>query len=122
MRARWRAERDRSDAERFDLKQCVGGLVNIEFLLQGLVLLHASQKPDLLASGNTPELIRAAERAGALSSADAQALLDAHRVLLSRAIDCTLDGRPRLAMRDAEVVSCSEQVRAVARTLGLLDI
>jgi len=122
MRARWRAERDRSDAERFDLKQGVGGLVDIEFLLQGLVLLHASQKPDLLASGNTPELIRAAERAGALSSADAQALLDAHRVLLSRAIDCTLDGRPRLAIRDAEVVSCSEQVRAVARTLGLLDI
>jgi glutamate-ammonia-ligase adenylyltransferase len=122
MRARWRAERDRSDAERFDLKQGVGGLVDIEFLLQGMVLLHASLKSDLLASGNTPELIGAAERAGVLSSADAQALLDAHRVLLARAIDCTLDGRPRLAMRDAEVVSCAEHVRAIARTLGLLEL
>ncbi|HEV7491100.1 MAG TPA: bifunctional [glutamate--ammonia ligase]-adenylyl-L-tyrosine phosphorylase/[glutamate--ammonia-ligase] adenylyltransferase [Rhodanobacteraceae bacterium] len=122
MRARWRAERDRSDAERFDLKQGIGGLVDIEFLLQAVVLLNAHEKPDLLASGNTAELISAAERAGTLSMPDARLLLGAHALLLSRAIDCTLDGRPRLAIRDAKIVSCSEEVRAIARTMNILDI
>ncbi len=122
MRARWRAERDRSDAERFDLKQGVGGLVDIEFLLQAVVLLHAHEKPALLANGNTAELISAAERAGALSTPDAHPLLGAHTLLLSRAIDCTLDGRPRLAIRDAEIVSCTDAVRAIAHTMGILDI
>jgi glutamate-ammonia-ligase adenylyltransferase len=122
MRTRWRAERDRSDAERFDLKQGFGGLVDIEFLLQALLLLHAHDNPDLLVSGNTPELISAAERAGVLSAPDARRLLDAHALLLSRAIDCTLDGRSRIATRDADIVACSEQVRVIARTLGLLDI
>ena len=45
MRRRWRAERDRSNALRFDLKQGEGGLLDIEFALQGLVLAHAAQQP-----------------------------------------------------------------------------
>jgi glutamate-ammonia-ligase adenylyltransferase len=122
MRTRWRAERDRSDAQRFDLKQGVGGLVDIEFLLQGIVLLHAKQQPALLANGNTPELIAAAERGGALSADDARGLVDAHATLLARAIDCTLDGRPRLAMRDAAIEQHTAVVRSIARTLGVLDI
>jgi glutamate-ammonia-ligase adenylyltransferase len=122
MRTRWRAERDRSDEQRFDLKQGVGGLVDIEFLLQAVVLMHATEQPALLANGSTPELIAAAERVGALSAADARGLVDAHTTLLARAIDCTLDGRPRLAMRDAAIEQHTAVVRSVARTLGLLDI
>ncbi|MET0654382.1 MAG: bifunctional [glutamate--ammonia ligase]-adenylyl-L-tyrosine phosphorylase/[glutamate--ammonia-ligase] adenylyltransferase, partial [Pseudoxanthomonas sp.] len=38
MRLKMRAELDRSDAARFDLKQGEGGLVDLEFLLQYLVL------------------------------------------------------------------------------------
>jgi glutamate-ammonia-ligase adenylyltransferase len=120
MRARWRAERDRSDAERFDLKQGAGGLVDIEFLLQGIVLLHAATKPALLEGGGTPSLIAAAAEAGVLSDADARTLADAHAALLARAIACTLDGRPRIAVRDAQIEQAIGAVRAVAQRPGLL--
>jgi len=122
MRTRWRAERDRSDAARFDLKQGAGGLVDIEFLLQGLVLLHAAAQPILLADGNTAMLIAAAARAGVMSEDDARTLADAHAVLLARAIGCTLDGRSRIVPRDAGIEACAERVRAVAQRVGLLDI
>jgi len=122
MRTRWRAERDRSDAQRFDLKQGVGGLVDIEFLLQGIVLLHASEHPPLLTSGNTPELIEIAARIGALSREDATALADAHSALLASAVRCTLDGRSRLALRDDALDRHAANVRAIARKLHLLDV
>src|SRR6185312_2933086 len=48
MRRRMRAELDRSDAARFDLKQGQGGLVDLEFLLQFLVLREAGSHPPLL--------------------------------------------------------------------------
>ena len=122
MRARWRADRDRSDAVRFDLKQGIGGLVDIEFLLQGIVLSNAASHPQLLLSGNTPALIAAAERAGVLSAAEAVTLTSAHSMLLARAIGCTLDGRPRLTPRDADIEAHTAQVHALAMKHGLLDM
>jgi glutamate-ammonia-ligase adenylyltransferase len=120
MRARWRAERDRSDAERFDLKQGIGGLVDIEFLLQGIVLLHAATKPALLASGSTPMLIAAAAEAGVLGDEDANALAEAHATLLARAIACTLDGRSRITALDAGLERQAGAVRRIVRASGLL--
>ena len=122
MRTRWRAERDRSDEGRFDLKQGVGGLVDIEFLMQGIVLMHAAKQPALLTAGNTSALIAAAERASALAPDDARKLSEAHAALLSRAIACTLDGRSRIVARDADVERHIGAVRDVARSLGLLDL
>ncbi|MGH8033167.1 MAG: bifunctional [glutamate--ammonia ligase]-adenylyl-L-tyrosine phosphorylase/[glutamate--ammonia-ligase] adenylyltransferase, partial [Luteimonas sp.] len=56
MRQRMRAELDRSDAHGFDLKQGEGGLVDLEFLLQYLVLRDAAHATALLASRDTPRL------------------------------------------------------------------
>ena len=50
MRQRMRAELDRSDAARFDLKQGEGGLVDLEFLLQWLVLDRADADARWLAA------------------------------------------------------------------------
>lgn len=121
MRKRWRAERDRSDAAGFDLKQGEGGLVDIEFMLQGLVLLHSAAQPALLASGNTAMLIAAAAHAGIMTEDDARTLAGAHAELLARAIGCTLDGRPRIVARDADIEACAARVRSIACRLGLLD-
>ena len=118
MRARWRAGRDRSDARRVDLKQGAGGLVDIEFLLQGLVLLHAARIPALLESGNSADLIAAVGSAGLLDSRHQRALADAHTALLAAAIGRTLDGRPRVAPRDAALAVHAAQVLAVARSAG----
>jgi len=122
MRTRWRNERDRSNAAQFDLKQGIGGLVDVEFLLQGIVLQHAARFPALLATGNTPALIAAAEQAGVIAPDDARRLAEAQSVLLAKSIACTLDGRSRIVARDADVERQIEAVREVARSLGLLDL
>ena len=118
MRQRWRAERDRSDARRFDLKQGQGGLLDIEFALQGLVLAHAAVHPQLLAHTANASLIDACRRAGLLGPDQADALARVHADLLQRALACTLDLRPRLALRDASLEAWCGQVRAITGGLG----
>ena len=119
MRARWRAERDRSTAAMLDLKQGAGTLLDIEFILQTLVLLHACRHSELLAGGNSAELIACAGASGVLDPAQAQHLQQAHAALLQRSLACTLDARPRLAPRDAELERIVSAVLAVGAALGL---
>ena len=121
MRERWRAERDRSDARQFDLKQGAGGLVDIEFLLQGIVLLHARAHGKLLASGNSADLIEAAMRVGVFNDDEGVSLAQAHAALLSKAIGCTLDGRSRVMPRAMQIERQVECVLALARKLGFLS-
>jgi glutamate-ammonia-ligase adenylyltransferase len=118
MRAQWRAERDRSQASRFDLKQGAGGLLDIEFLLQGLVLRQAARHPGLTAPTDTPGLIAACAAAGVLPERDAQELLDAHAALLARALNCTLEATPRVLERDAQLSAICASVLRVAREAG----
>jgi [glutamine synthetase] adenylyltransferase / [glutamine synthetase]-adenylyl-L-tyrosine phosphorylase len=119
MRARWRSERDRSTPQRLDLKQGAGALLDIEFLLQALVLMHAQERPELLVSGNTAALIVAAAASGVLSAQQADALAAAHAELLRRALACTLDARPRLEPRDALLDRHTAAVLAIAAGFGL---
>jgi [glutamine synthetase] adenylyltransferase / [glutamine synthetase]-adenylyl-L-tyrosine phosphorylase len=120
MRQRWRAERDRSDARQLDLKQGHGGLLDIEFALQGLVLAHATQRPDLLGVTANAGLIEACRTAGWLDADQAAILTVAHADLLQRALACTLDLRPRVAPRDAELEQLCAGVREVTDTLGFV--
>lgn len=73
MRCCWRVERDRSTAELFDLKQGQGALLDIEFLLQALVLIHAREHATLLRNGNTASLIALARQVGLLERGQARA-------------------------------------------------
>jgi glutamate-ammonia-ligase adenylyltransferase len=118
MRRRWRAERDRSDDARLDLKQGRGALLDIEFALQGLVLAHAAAQPRLLGVTANAALIAACRDAGLLDAAQADALAHAHAELLRRALACTLDLRPRIALRDAALEGSCAEVCAVVAALG----
>jgi glutamate-ammonia-ligase adenylyltransferase len=120
MRQRWRAERDRSDARQLDLKQGHGGLLDIEFALQGLVLAHATRRPDLLGVTANAGLIDACRTAGWLDADQAAILTAAHADLLQRALACTLDLRPRVAPRDAELEQLCAGVREVTDALGFV--
>lgn len=103
MRARMRAELDRSAGERFDLKQGEGGLVDLEFLLQFLVLRDAARMPALLAPRDTPGLIDALRDAGAFDADAAASLHRAHAALVAAGLACTLDRRARIVVPDAAV-------------------
>jgi glutamate-ammonia-ligase adenylyltransferase len=118
MRARWRAERDRSDERQLDLKQGHGGLLDIEFALQGLVLAHAAAQPGLLGVTANAGLIEACRAAGLLDSNQSAILTVAHADLLQRALACTLDLRSRIAPRDAELAQLCASVREVTDALG----
>ncbi|SEJ16737.1 bifunctional [glutamate--ammonia ligase]-adenylyl-L-tyrosine phosphorylase/[glutamate--ammonia-ligase] adenylyltransferase [Frateuria terrea] len=118
MRQRWRAERDRSDAARFDLKQGQGGLLDIEFALQGLVLAHAAAHPGLLAQTANASLIDACHRFALLDEGQANILARVHAELLKRALACTLDLRPRIAPREPALEAMCAEVREVTTALG----
>ncbi|MEO7149317.1 MAG: bifunctional [glutamate--ammonia ligase]-adenylyl-L-tyrosine phosphorylase/[glutamate--ammonia-ligase] adenylyltransferase [Rhodanobacteraceae bacterium] len=118
MRVQWRAERDRSDARKLDLKQGAGALLDIEFLLQGLVLQHAVEHPALTGCTDTPGLIDACGETSLLSRQDADALRGAHAELLARALSSTLDARPRVVPRDETLAQSSANVLRIARDAG----
>ena len=119
MRRRMRAELDRSDAARFDLKQGAGGLVDLEFLLQYGVLATAAVAPALLQPRDTPGLVAALAACGWLDAATGQALQQAHATLLEVGLACTLDRRPRLAPPDAAVERARAAVTAAVLGHGL---
>ncbi len=121
MRARMRVELDRSDGHRFDLKQGEGGLVDLEFLLQYLVLGAQGQPPALLAVRDTPGLVAALRDAGRFEPATAEALLQAHAVLLEEGLHCTLDRRPRIVVENARVREARAVVRSAFQAAGLQD-
>ncbi|MGE7138791.1 bifunctional [glutamate--ammonia ligase]-adenylyl-L-tyrosine phosphorylase/[glutamate--ammonia-ligase] adenylyltransferase [Luteibacter sp. NPDC031894] len=118
MRARWRGERDRSDASRIDLKQGKGALIDIEFILQGMVLAHASTHPSVLDTPASSALIDALRDVDLLTQAQADTLHVAHADLLQAGLACTLDLRPRIATRTAALEALCVGVEEVARELG----
>ncbi|MGH8156430.1 MAG: bifunctional [glutamate--ammonia ligase]-adenylyl-L-tyrosine phosphorylase/[glutamate--ammonia-ligase] adenylyltransferase, partial [Rhodanobacteraceae bacterium] len=118
MRAEWRKQRDRSDANALDLKQGAGALLDIQFLLQGLVLVNAHAAPQLAVHGDTPRLLAACVKAGVLSAADAEALTAAHAELLARALSATLAGRHRVVARDLVLQAHCTRVLEIVRRAG----
>ncbi|MDW8478670.1 MAG: glutamine-synthetase adenylyltransferase [Xanthomonadales bacterium] len=95
LRERLRAERDRSDGERFDLKQGRGGLVDLAFLLEAKLLLDPEAA--LAAGTGTAAWIAALGARGALE--EPEALRAAHARLLDLALRCHLRLAPRIVPR-----------------------
>ena len=111
MRQRMRGELDRSDGDSFDLKHGQGGIGDIEFLVQYLVLMNAADDPDVVFYSDNIRQLDALVAAGCLDQAVGDALQDAYRDYRLRQHHLVLDGRPPL-------VGCDEfasQRRRVAQ-------
>jgi glutamate-ammonia-ligase adenylyltransferase len=123
MRAKMRAELDRSDRAdplgRFDLKQGEGGLVDLEFLLQYFVLREAHAMPALLVPRDTPGLLAALRDGGLLKQHACAALLQAHAVLLDAGLRCTLDRRARITPQTAAISAARAAIIEAMRAAGL---
>jgi glutamate-ammonia-ligase adenylyltransferase len=120
MRQRMRVELDRSDAAVFDIKQGEGGLVDLEFLLQALVLRDAAAQPALLGPCATPTLLDAVLATGAITPETHASLLAAHASLLDAGMRCTLDRRPRRVPLTPEVEAARSAIRDAVRAQGLV--
>ncbi len=93
-------EREKGGASRWDIKQARGGLVDVEFIAQYLMLVHGPKTPAVLAS-NTGIALHRLQEAGHLSAGDADILLPAFRLYnaLTQVLRLAIDGAfdPRLA-------------------------
>ncbi len=94
MRERMRKELARGGEARFDLKQDRGGIADIEFLVQYLVLRHAAGHPELLRWTDNIRLLDTLEQAGLLPPGDAATLRDSYRAYRARV--------HRLALQEVE--------------------
>jgi glutamate-ammonia-ligase adenylyltransferase len=73
---RERMARERGGANRWDVKNLRGGLVDIEFIAQYLQLRHGHDRPEVLAPNTTDALVRLRD-AGLLAAEDTATLLEA---------------------------------------------
>ena len=79
MRERMRTELGTTRGGGFHLKQGRGGIVDIEFMVQYLVLRWCKDHAELLRHTDTIHLLKALATAGLLKSAYAQTLIEAYR-------------------------------------------
>ncbi|QCU72377.1 bifunctional [glutamate--ammonia ligase]-adenylyl-L-tyrosine phosphorylase/[glutamate--ammonia-ligase] adenylyltransferase [Luteimonas yindakuii] len=121
MRQRMRGELDRSRDGVFDLKQGEGGLVDLEFLVQYLVLREAHASPELLLPRATPALLEALCAAGVLAADIGRSLREAHATLLALGLGQTLDRRPRLVPDSRRLQDARASVRAAGASLLGID-
>ena len=109
MRARMRAELNKSTDELFDLKQGEGGIIDIEFLVQYLILRDASVDQALLAWSDNIRQLEALGHAAILPPADAEMLAETYRAYRTRMHLKALAGEPGLVkaesfMKERELV------------------
>jgi len=114
MRQKMRNELNNGTDELFDLKQDLGGVTDIEFIVQYLVLKEASHASGLTAWSDNIRQLEALAAAKILSATDTELLAGAYREFRSRMHRLALAGRPRLAPRD-EVAELAEKVRDIWR-------
>ncbi|MET0029454.1 MAG: bifunctional [glutamate--ammonia ligase]-adenylyl-L-tyrosine phosphorylase/[glutamate--ammonia-ligase] adenylyltransferase [Candidatus Thiodiazotropha sp.] len=81
MREKMRLSLDRSDAREFDLKQGVGGIVDIEFMVQYTVLRWAYEHPDLLIWTDNIRILETLAKLGLLNDQAAERLMGIYKVL-----------------------------------------
>jgi glutamate-ammonia-ligase adenylyltransferase len=100
MRERMRRELSRAGSGEFDVKQDVGGIVDIEFLVQYLVLRDARAHPRLIEHTDNLRQLQALAGVGAIAPDDAEALFAAYRRYREAQHAVALRGERRLIVRD----------------------
>jgi len=81
-------------AGRFDVKHSAGGMVDVEFAVQYLVLAYAAHQPTLLDNAGNIALLQRAEAAGLLAAGIGRAAADAYRELRRAQHRARLDEQP----------------------------
>ena len=96
MRRRMRKELDRSDPQRFDLKHGKGGIGDIEFLVQYLVLLNAAASPAVIEYSDNIRQLDALAACDYLDAETALRLQDAYRAYRLAVHHLVLDEQPSI--------------------------
>ncbi|WP_240009568.1 bifunctional [glutamate--ammonia ligase]-adenylyl-L-tyrosine phosphorylase/[glutamate--ammonia-ligase] adenylyltransferase [Marinomonas algicola] len=112
MREKMRAHLDSAkQGLEFDIKQGRGGIIDIEFMVQYLILAHAHAHPELLAYSDNIRQLEAAADVGVISPEHAERLAESYKLYRSCAHRLTLQKQGRVVPKEAllanqETVSC----------------
>ena len=102
-----------NDSDLFDLKHDNGGIVDVEFCVQYLVLRHCTTHPELADNVGNIELLQRAGTAGLVPAAVAQAAADAYRELRRQQHIIKLSGASYARVPPAALESVRDAVRAL---------
>jgi glutamate-ammonia-ligase adenylyltransferase len=97
----------------FDLKHDAGGMVDIEFIVQFLVLAYSHECPQLIGNLGNITLLRIAGEVGLIQANTAQQVGDAYRLLRARQHRLRLDGaeKPRINLQaESELIAARDCV------------
>jgi len=94
MRQKMREQLDMSATERFDLKQGEGGIGDIEFLVQYLVLKNANTEVALIHYSDNIRQLGTLAAAGFLQASEVASIQDIYRSYRLRMHRLALDGKP----------------------------
>ena len=100
----------------FDLKHDAGGMVDIEFIVQFLVLAYSHQHPKLIGNLGNIALLRIAGELDLIQSSEAQLVGDAYRLLRALQHRLRLDGaeKTRIAIGEhSEMMAARDAVLAL---------
>jgi len=100
MREKMRSSLDKSDQELFDLKQGVGGIADIEFMVQYAVLRWANSYPDLLDWTDNIRLLEGLAKHEIFTKDVAEVLANAYRAFRSASHRLALQERSALVSRE----------------------
>ena len=118
MRRRMRNELDTSDTKTFDLKQGGGGIGDIEFLVQYLVLGHAADAPALFEYTDNIRQLDALAASGVMAADEAGELQEIYRRFRYRQHHLVLNRRPAAVPADAFADEREAVRKAWARRFG----
>ena len=116
MRAKMRKELDKSTSQLFDLKQGIGGMTDIEFMVQYAVLAWSSEHPELLKYTDNIRLLAALKLTGKLNEQDSDMLAGAYRFYRAKANHCALQEIEAVVA----VEGCGDLLAASTRCLAAL--
>ena len=94
MRQKMREELLTAERDVFDIKQDTGGIVDIEFLVQYLVLSHACDHEELLEWTDNVRLIQTLIETGVIQELDARILRHAYLIYRAVAHKLSLQEKP----------------------------
>lgn len=112
MRQRMR-EGNRNNTDLFDLKHDAGGMIDIEFIVQYLVLRHAASHEALTGDIGNIALLKLCGTLGLINNDLASEVANAYRVFRKLQHQCRLQGDEKARVTPERVTSESASVRAL---------
>ena len=100
-------------ADVFDLKQSLGGIIDVEFMVQYLVLAHAHQHPELTENIGNIALLAQLANLGVIEKAQADHVASAYREFRKKQHALRLQGHSKAQVAVSEVASMVEPVKSL---------